>query len=213
VITHGAILCQNPNFNLFPLYKNKQKVKINYVRIAPEKKTSLKIQPLPRGELSAKLLPKISTDKKPPPPFIDKDYVFKANKIISTQTTAFVKPVVAKPDIISVKKKISLPPLDMDKINNASYISYYQIVREKIRRAAYQNYTRTETGEVYLSFIISTEGYLREVRLVEEKSSFSPYLREIALRSIKEASPFPDFPKELDYPQLTFNVVISFEIE
>jgi TonB family protein len=66
---------------------------------------------------------------------------------------------------------------------------------------------------VYLSFIISTEGYLREVRLVEEKSSFSPYLREIALRSIKEASPFPDFPKELDYPQLTFNVVISFEIE
>lgn len=213
VITHGAILCQNPNFNLFPLYKNKQKVKINYVRIAPEKKTSLKIQPLPRGELSAKLLPKISTDKKPPPPFIDKDYVFKANKIISTQTTAFVKPVVAKPDIISVKKKISLPPLDMDKINNASYISYYQIVREKIRRAAYQNYTRTETGEVYLSFIISTEGYLREVRMVEEKSSFSPYLREIALRSIKEASPFPDFPKELDYPQLTFNVVISFEIE
>ena len=42
--------------------------------------------------------------------------------------------------------------------------------------------------------------------------SGNPYLRDIALRSIK-ASSFPNFPKELDYLQLTFNVVISFEIE
>jgi TonB family protein len=86
-------------------------------------------------------------------------------------------------------------------------------VREKIRRAAYQNYTRIETGEVYVSFIISNDGYLKEIKLIPEKSSPIPYLRETALKSIKEASPFPNFPKDLDYPQLSFNVVISFEIE
>jgi len=87
------------------------------------------------------------------------------------------------------------------------------MVREKIRRAAYQNYSRIDTGEVFLSFIISNDGYVRDTNLVEEKSSTNFYLREIALRSIKEASPFPNFPKELDYPQLSFNVVISFEVE
>ena len=101
----------------------------------------------------------------------------------------------------------------MDKINSPSYVQYYQIVREKIRRSAYYNYSRTEIGEVYISFIISSDGVLKETRLVEEKSCSSQYLRDIALRSIKDASPFPNFPKELDYPNLSFNVVISFEIE
>jgi len=32
------------------------------------------------------------------------------------------------------------------------------------------------------------------------------------LRSIKDANPFPPFPKDLNYPELTFNVVISFEV-
>jgi len=210
--THGVILSQNPNFSLFPISRNAKNIEINYVRTPPERKELLKLQPVPKKEISSKLLPKISSGKRPPPPFIDKE-MFKTSKITSSRNTGFTKPELTKPDIIAVKKKITLPPVDMDKINNASYISYYQIVREKIRRAAYQNFTRTETGEVYLTFIISTEGNLIESRLVEEKSSFSPYLRQTALRSIKEASPFPVFPKELDYPQLTFNVVISFEVE
>jgi TonB family protein len=103
--------------------------------------------------------------------------------------------------------------MDLDKINNPSYIGYYQIVREKIKRSAYQNYTGTEIGEVTVSFIVSSDGYLRDLRLVEEKSSSTEYLRETALRSIKDASPFPEFPKELDYPQLSFNLAITFEIE
>ena len=139
--------------------------------------------------------------------------VIRKSREIISQKYAFTKPAFVKPDIIAVKKKITLPPIDLDKINNPSYISYYQIVREKIRRAAYQNYTRAEVGEAYLSFLISSDGSLKAMHLIEEKSSPSVYLKEISLRSIKEASPFPNFPKELDYPQLSFNVVISFEIE
>jgi TonB family protein len=114
---------------------------------------------------------------------------------------------------MAIKKRISLPAIEMAKIDNPSYISYYQIVREKIRRSAYQNYVHSETGEVYISFIISNDGYILGVHLVEEKTSANDYLKNVALRSVKEASPFPNFPKELDYPQLSFNIIISFEIE
>jgi TonB family protein len=214
LITHGIILVQNPNFVIFSPNKPEQKIEVSYLKNIQENKTrpntSLRIL---NKEPFLNTQAKITVDKRTPPPFVDRDKLFNKARGIDFRHELFTKPAFVKPDIISIKKKITLPPVDLDKINNHSYISYYQIVREKIRRAAYQNYTRTETGEVYLSFIVSNDGYIREVRLIEEKSSSNQYLQEIASRSIKDASPFPDFPKELDYPQLSFNVVISFEVE
>lgn len=216
-ITHGIILFQNPNLNLniFPKDKKEPVLEVSYVK-SPQETQATKEYPkttLLKKEPFLKLSSKITANKTNPPPYIDRENIFKKNREIISQKYAFYKPAFVKPDIIAVKKKITLPPIDLDKIDNPSYISYYQIVREKIRRAAYQNYTRTEVGEVYLSFLIFSDGSLKAMQLIEEKSSSSPYLRGIALRSIKEASPFPNFPKELDYPQLSFNVVISFEIE
>ena len=126
---------------------------------------------------------------------------------------AMVKPVTQKPDSFAVKKTVVLPAMDLGKMSNPTYISYYQFVREKIRRTAYQHYMKTDTGEVFLSFVIVRGGELQEVRIIEERSSSSTYLRELALRSIRGAAPFIEFPKELDYPQLSFNVIISFEVE
>lgn len=198
---HGVILFNNLNFGRLSDVKREQKIEVSYVKI-PQKK-----------EPPLNLSSKITMQKRIPPPYIDKETIFNKSRALARQDAAFKKPALIKPDIIAIKKKITLPPINTDKINNPSYISYYQIVREKIRRSAYYNYTRTETGEVYISFIISSEGYLKDVRLVSEKSSLSTYLRETALRSVRDASPFPNFPKELDYPHLSFNVVISFEIE
>lgn len=129
------------------------------------------------------------------------------------KATGFSKPTFINSQVLAIKKRISLPAIEMAKIDNPSYISYYQIVREKIRRSAYQNFTHNETGEVYASFIITNDGYIKDVRLAEEKTTVNEYLKDIALRSIRDASPFPNFPKELDYPQLSFNIIISFEIE
>jgi len=215
IITHGVILFQSPNLNILPKDKKETILEVRYVK-SPQETQATKEYPkttLPKKEPFLKLSSKITATKITPPPFIDREGIFKKSKESISKEYVFTKPAFAKPDIIAVKKKITLPPIDLDKINNPSYISYYQIVREKIRRAAYQNYTRAEIGEAYLSFVISSDGSLKAVQLIEEKSSPSPYLREIALRSIKEASPFPNFPKELDYPHLSFNVVISFEIE
>ncbi len=207
-------MSQNPNFSLgiMPKQNKKSMLEVSYVKSARPAKEYPKVT-LPKNDPYIDLSAKVITTKMNPAPFVDKEKLFKTPTEAITRSNLFTKPALGKPDIIAVRKKISLPPVNLEKINNPSYISYYQIVREKIRRAAYQNYSRSEVGDVYLSFLILEGGSLKTVRLVEEKSSPSPYLREIALRSIKEASPFPNFPKELDYPQLSFNVVISFEIE
>ncbi len=212
VLAHGIILSQSTNFNVLAVNIKEAKTVVNYIKDDPkaleyQKSASKKI------DTPVKISPKIVAKKAPPPPFAEKDAIFSKDETNILSGLTFKKPTLVRPDIIAIKKKITLPAVDIDKINNPSYINYYQIVREKIRRAAYQNYTRTETGEVYLSFVISGEGPLKEVRLVEDKSSSSPYLREIALRSLRDSSPFPGFPQGLDYPQLSFNVVISFEIE
>lgn len=174
------------------------------------KVTYIKLKNLPKQEVRPK---EVSLAKRIPPPFIDIDNVRKESNAAKPRDVQFPKPELIKPGVTALKKKIALPPVDMLKIDNPSYISYYQIVREKIRRSAYQNYTRSETGEVYATFVISYDGDLKNARLVEERSSGSTYLKNIALSSVRSASPFPSFPKELDYPELSFNVVISFEIE
>ena len=112
------------------------------------------------------------------------------------------------------RKKISVPPVEEgNRINRPSYNSYYELIREKIRHSAYQNYSSTETGEVYIAFVVLADGSLKEAKYIEDKSTPSFYLKDISLRSIRAAAPFPSFPPDLDYPQLSFNVLISFQLE
>ena len=214
LITHSAIFLTYPGLNLLSLHKRLEKIQIVYLKNPPQLPKDTK-QPTPNKETLLKMTARIKTlDKSIYGLPANKEGFFNKNKPISLRDSAFIRPTIDKPDIIPAKRKISLPPIEMNKIgNNPSYVSYYQIVREKIRRAAYQNYSRSETGEIYLAFVIYAEGSLKEVRLIEEKSSANFFLRGIALRSIRDATPFPPFPKELDYPQLSFNVIISFEIE
>src|SRR3989338_2926719 len=110
-----------------------------------------------------------------------------------------------------VKKKVSVPILKSEKISNPIYLNYYQIVRTRIKERAYANYSKSDAGEVYLTFVLLSDGSLKQIQLVEDRSSKNPYLRDISLKSIKEAAPFPSFPADLNYPELSFNVAISFE--
>ena len=205
IIAHGIILFQNPDLYHPPQKEKEQELEVSYVKE--------QAQPLPKREPFLNMPPKVTLNKRIPPPFIDKENILKADKTTHLRNIEFNKPSIAKPDILAIKKKITLPPIEMNKINNPSYISYYQIVRETIKRHAYQNYTGREVGEVTISFVISNDGILKELRLVGERSSSSEYLRETALRSVKDASPFPRFPTELEYPKLSFNLAITFEIE
>lgn len=211
--THIAIVAQNPGYLFFSTLVKSQKIEVNYV------KSTVKEDQVPRNLIRTSSDPllnlssKIRMEKRNPPPFIERESVLRADMRTISRELPFDRPALSKPDIIAIKKKIILPQVDMGKIGNPSYINYYQVVREKIRRSAYQNFNRNETGEVYVTFVISSAGYLNEARLVEERTRASDYLKAIALASVKNASPFPRFPKELDYARLSFNVVISFEIE
>jgi len=224
IISHGVFLLQSPRLNPFVPAPKEQLIKVHYL-----KKEELQTKLLPKLPLksgSAKELPKVEpflrldskvvkdvSKNRVPPPYVEKEDAFKGVNALTNKSPEFSKPTFSSPDIMVIKRKIALPEIEMARINNPSYISYYQIVREKIRRSAYQNYTHNETGEVYISFIISNDGYIKDVHLIEAKTSASDYLKGVAYRSVKDASPFPDFPKELDYPQLSFNIIISFEIE
>ena len=217
LLCHGVIFIHFPMLTSFKPAPKNQKIEVQYVKQSLELKSLPKdkikhaiLKPISKSEPFLKLDSKISQARNIPPPYIEQN---KGPKALSNSLLDFPKPSFSTPDIMIIKKKITLPPIEMAKIDNPSYISYYQIVREKIRRSAYQNYTQNETGEVYVSFIISNDGYIKAVRLIDEKTNSGYYLKDVALSSVKHASPFPNFPKELDYPQLSFNIIISFEIE
>ena len=219
LVAHSFFLLRSPNFNPFSPAPKKQEIEVRYIKKNPETKSPLEVssrtgQPrsLSKPSPFLNLDSKIITGNRVPPPYIEQSKPYKP-EVLPNKPLGILKPTFASSDLIAIKRKIALPPIEMAKIDNPSYISYYQIVREKIRRSAYQNYTHNETGEVYISFIISYDGYIKDVRLIEDKTNANDYLKNIALKSVKSASPFPNFPKELDYPQLSFNIIISFEIE
>ncbi|MCM8791759.1 MAG: energy transducer TonB [Candidatus Omnitrophica bacterium] len=204
MVVHAAIFL-NPSVLKLPQKPKDQKIEINYIKMATTQYAKLEEE---KKEINLKTTQRIQIKKIQPPPFINKDEIFK-NRMMGS----LPKPSIPKPDIILVKKIVQLKPIELEKINNPVYTNYYQTVREKIRRSAYQNYNRSDTGQVYLTFIIIADGTLGSCRIIEEKTNANSYLKGVALKSIKDASPFPVFPKELSYPQLTFNVIISFEIE
>lgn len=93
------------------------------------------------------------------------------------------------------------------------YVNYFQFVRERIRHRLKANYTdRRNEGDVRLEFVLSSNGSLISVA-VEGGSTDDKTLIDIATLSIKEASPFPAFPKALKVPSMSFNLVVSFKKE
>jgi len=226
LFAHGVILMQSQNFNPFSPAPKKQEIEVHYIKENPQAKSLLKVsskisrqRSLSNPEPFLKLDSKVIIGSRVPPPYVEQSNVYEpqdnalASNSQSHKPLEIPKPTFAGPELIAIKRKIDLPPIEMAKIDNPSYITYYQIIREKIRRSAYQNSTHNETGEVYISFIISNDGFIKNVRMIEEKTTANDYLKRIALSSVRDASPFPNFPKELDYPQLSFNIIISFKIE
>lgn len=235
VLAHGVILLYSPNLNPFRPAPKVQTIAVRYIKEDPEVKPLLKNlsasdrhRLMPRAEPFLKLDDKMVTAaRRLPLPYVEpgdpkalpnsQSRQLESRVLASAsqihQPAEFSKPTFINSEVMAIKKKITLPEIEMARIDNPSYINYYQIVREKIRRSAYQNYMYIETGQVYVSFIISNDGGIKDVRLAEEKTTANNYLKDIAIKSVRDASPFPNFPKELDYPQLSFNIIISFEME
>ncbi len=112
------------------------------------------------------------------------------------------------------ERKITVPLLQSEKITNPKYLSYTQTIRQRIKQRAYYYADNPDfaSGEVYLTFVLSSSGALTAVKIIPEKTRSNAYVQNIGLRSIEESAPFPPFPADLAFPELTFNVIISFEL-
>ena len=90
-------------------------------------------------------------------------------------------------------------------------INYYQFIREKIRQRLKHNYKDYyEDGDVSLTFTLSCDGSLASFDIASANSTGNNTLINIAVSSLKEASPFPPFPKGLSLPKATFDLRVSF---
>jgi TonB family protein len=95
--------------------------------------------------------------------------------------------------------------------NSSAYMNYYRMIREKIRKKAYQRYRGQNQGKIYLNFNVTKNGALQAIN-IDKQSVQKSKLKKIALDSIRDSAPFPPFPKELEsYSQLQFNISIYFK--
>jgi hypothetical protein len=69
-----------------------------------------------------------------------------------------------------------------------------------------------ERGSVYLTFLLDQNGELKAAQIIPEKTDASPHLQEIAIRSLREASPFPAFLKGMNLSEYPFNIEIQYQV-
>jgi len=95
--------------------------------------------------------------------------------------------------------------------NSKEYITYYEAIRKRIIRKLKSNYNYYfNTGDVNLLFLLNSDGSLARLGVDGAKSTDDKKLIDIAVLSVKQASPFPPFPKEFRLSQMPFSIIISF---
>ncbi len=161
-----------------------------------------------------------------PPPLDDIDIISKnddffrvidkqiADVTISKDTLKLANKQTDEIRTLDMDRKITIPVLKTEKMISTGYLSQHQKIREKIRQRAYAyiNNPRLKDGQVYLTFLLNRDGRLKQVKIIESKTRANAYTRLVAKRSVEEASPFPPFPDDLQYPELSFSIMISFRV-
>jgi len=113
---------------------------------------------------------------------------------------------------LDMGQKVTISMVKSEKITNPSYVGYQREIRSKILNNA-QNLELPadfEVGDVYITFVVSSNGSVTDIKANPEKSLASAELMEHGLKLIRKSHPFFAFPRDLNYPELTFNVMIHF---
>ncbi len=191
-------------------------VEISYQSTRPLKAVEKKIEPTNIDLSHRKKETSSQTDKV--------DILTKKSDISSSVLLGHGKGLEKGPETLSLDKgalriktldthrTVSIPRLDTGKITNPQYLSYEDNLRRNILNRAYRHLDHPEfdTGQVYVTFVLTSNGSLKDIQIKKDKTAANDYLQDITLRIVKEASPFPPFPKGFDYPEFTFNVLIIY---
>ncbi|MDD5348317.1 MAG: hypothetical protein PHT59_06875, partial [Candidatus Omnitrophica bacterium] len=121
---HATLIVNYANLPLPMLRRKPVMVQIAYLKNPPQltEEEREAIKKAPSAKLPAK--PTGSQTGRLPLPSSKRDGLLTRSGPALKKDPLILKPVLSKPDIIAVKKKITLPPIDMNKINNPSYVSY-----------------------------------------------------------------------------------------
>jgi hypothetical protein len=92
------------------------------------------------------------------------------------------------------------------------YVSYYQLIRGKIRNCIKDNYKTSLTGgAVRVYFTLKADGSLVSIEGDGSIADGSQGLLGVVAKSIRQAAPFPEFPQALALPRMTFDLVVNFK--
>jgi len=213
LLVHALVFIQSPRDKISRKVKAFKQIEITYrspnAKAKPEAKPISK-QPIPQPprQVELKQTAKFVAAKNPTSDVLVKD----ASKILKEISSVRKQPAIIQET--KAEKRITLSPITTEQISNPLYKNYYQIVRQRIRERAYANWEgETSVGVVRISFMIDASGALKGIKMIGEETPENQGLRNVSLRSVKEAAPFPPFPANLKYPELSFNINISFTFE
>lgn len=116
-----------------------------------------------------------------------------------------VKVVIKQPIIPKTETTASVDLKDLRLVPP----SYAQTVRSRIIDNLNSENSEGE-GDVFVRFVITAKGELKDINIIDEKSSKDGSLRRMAFEAIRDSSPFPRFPKDVLVPEITFTCQISF---
>lgn len=148
------------------------------------------------------------------PPYINDLSPIRRESVVDIAIKKNIKREEIPDSMVVPKKDIIISPIVEDKELRKlpTYMDYYNRIREKIRLKAYQYYDGKSKGYVSINFVLSNKGELVSIYCDKNNSSASDELIEISLKSIKESSPFGNFPEDLmDREYISFNIFISFK--
>ena len=92
-------------------------------------------------------------------------------------------------------------------------LSYFSAIREQIQQAANRRGWLSDEpskGLVYVSFVLNSNGVIRDASVISQRSAPSTTLQGVALRIIETAAPFPPFPPSISEPRKTIVVPLEF---
>lgn len=116
---------------------------------------------------------------------------------------------MVKGDIVTQKVSSSKKQEGASGSLNLTTPEYNRLVSNKINQSAHLNSPRGKKGSVTLSFSLYREGYLTEDPHVTKASDHS--LIPFAIKAIKDALPFPSFPKDIEKKEERFSITINYQ--
>lgn len=227
VLFHAAIIIEWPIYrHLFPQRNQYKDIEVTYLKI---KEPAL---PVPKKEISAETpQPKIEFPQptkmisegfsKEAQPQKSESGSSKKDATLPFETKkASVK--IEKTPIAEQRSSVEIKHASIQKLEGIISLdskglrpvppSYAQAVRSKIRKNLGPATSGIE-GDVFVRFMIASNGEIQELSIIDEKSTKNGFLREAVFEAIKNSSPFPSFPKDFTPPAVAFTCQISFELK